>query len=84
MLQTTTDGNDTSDRGTVMVSTVVTTVAFMKSMVFVYRKMEAQPMARHTIRDQKICLNLARKYTTIQLFLPLFTHRKGKENIEEF
>ena len=65
MLQTTTDGNDTSDRGTVMVSTVVTTVAFMKSMVFVYRKMEAQPMARHTIRDQKICLNLATKYATI-------------------
>ena len=31
MLQTTTEGKKTSERGTVMVSTVVTTVAFMKS-----------------------------------------------------
>ena len=31
MLQTTTDGKKTSERGTVIVSTVVTTVAFMKS-----------------------------------------------------
>ena len=33
ILQTTTLGKKTSERGTVMVSTVVTTVAFMKSMV---------------------------------------------------
>ena len=31
MLQTTTEGKKTSESGTVMVSTVVTTVAFMKS-----------------------------------------------------
>lgn len=33
MLHTTTEGKKTSERGTVIVSTVVTTVAFMKSMV---------------------------------------------------
>ena len=33
MLHTTTEGKKTSERGTVIVSTVVTTVAFMKSIV---------------------------------------------------
>ena len=56
ILQTTTEGKKTSDSGTVIVSTVVTTVAFMKSMVLLYRKMAAQPMATQTITDQNMCL----------------------------
>ena len=31
-------------------------------------------MARHTIRDQKICLNLARKYTTF--FTSFYTMKR--------
>ena len=60
ILQTTTLGKKTSERGTVMVSTVVTTVAFMKSMVLLYRKMAAQPMATQTITDQNMCLKPGR------------------------
>ena len=40
-----------------MVSTVVTTVAFMKSMVLLYKNIAAHPIATHTMIDQKICLN---------------------------
>ena len=37
-------------------STVVTTVAFIKSIVLLYRKIAAQPIATQTIIDQKMCL----------------------------
>ena len=73
MLQTTTEGKKTSERGTVMVSTVVTTVAFMKSMVLLQRNIAAQPMATQTMIDQKICLKPDRveKYFLIFKIFPL-------------
>ena len=39
-----------------MVSTVMTTVEFMKSMVLLYKKVAAQPIAMNTIPVQKMCL----------------------------
>ena len=56
ILQTTTEGKNTSDKGAVIVSTVITTVEFMKSMVLLYKKVAAHPIAMQTIPDQKICL----------------------------
>ena len=44
-----------------MVSTVVTTVAFIKSMVLLYKKVAPNHIAIQTITDQKIILKPKQK-----------------------
>ena len=75
ILQTTTEGKNTSDRGAVIVSTVITTVEFMKSMVLLYKKVAAHPIAMQTIPDQKICLKpKGKKHITLTIFLSIVWH----------
>ena len=54
ILQIVTDGKNTSERGAVVVSTVVTTVAFLNSVVWVITKQNATMTEDKTINIHKI------------------------------